>query len=284
MSLVVNVRTKGAKRFDSLHGYTRNHVYYISGKKLVSRESKSDGKSAATPPKARHGSAPEDDASYSTAEKVLCDLLFAAKKLIYKARTAGSGLESDRAAQFMTERSREEVEEDISKVIVKLIDVAGPNRQHRMTAYAQVGEGMLSEMESVVFNDNSRKLKQLQIDYDALKTRSDQMHRELTQSIATRDIEIAKLKDQRLICDSKLKDMSETNTTLQLELEKLLRDRIQTHQNSVELRMQGLDFKAEVNRRCGNILTSVQSRMGFVPVGIEKQVELLRLLKVCNCN
>jgi hypothetical protein len=74
--------------------------------------------------------------------------------------------------------------------------------------------------------------------------------------------------------------MSQTNTSLQLEIEKLLRDRIQTHQNSVELRMQGLDFKAEVDRRCGSILGCVQSRMGFVPSSIEKQVELLKALKV----
>jgi hypothetical protein len=43
--------------------------------------------------------------------------------------------------------------------------------------------------------------------------------------------------------------------------------------------MQGLDFKAEVDRRCSRIIASIQSRMGFVPSGIEKQVAYLKLLK-----
>ena len=68
------------------------------------------------------------------------------------------------------------------------------------------------------------------------------------------------------------------------ELEKNKRDQSQTHQNIVELRMQGIDFKSEVNRRSLKILRSIQSRMGFVPTGVQKQILLLNILKVSQVS
>ncbi len=66
---------------------------------------------------------------------------------------------------------------------------------------------------------------------------------------------------------------------------------------AVEVRMQGLDYKAEVNRHCGRVLASIQSRMGFIPgitnyltaihaylltlilAGIQKEILYLKVLK-----
>ena len=221
--------------------------------------------------------------SDASAEKVLCDFLCAAKASAIKGsavKDPASDLE--RILPFLHLRSRESVEQEVSKYIVKLIELRGPSPQHRMVAYANVGEQLLNELDCMINNEDSQKLKELQKNYSRLKNEKDTMHTELTQIIAQKDLEIARLKDQELSLDAKMQSMSELNTSLQLELEKLLRDRIQTHQNAVELRMQGLDFKAEVDRRSGNVLSSVQARMGFVPVGIEKQVELLRSLKVTD--
>jgi hypothetical protein len=215
-----------------------------------------------------------------TAEKVLCELLCAGRHLVLKARASDSSHGTDRVMEFLEQRSRESVEEDVSKVIVRLLDMAGPSPQHRMVAYSQVGESILSDLQTLVFNDNSARLKQLELHQAAAKAESDQLYRDLTQAVAARDLEIARLQEQQRLAEERLKGLSQTNSALQVEVEKLLRDRIQTHQSSVELRMQGLDFKAEVDRRCGVVLQSVQSRMGFVPVGIEKQIELLRALKV----
>ena len=64
------------------------------------------------------------------------------------------------------------------------------------------------------------------------------------------------------------------------EVEKISRDQQQIHQDMVELRMQGIDFKSEVNRRSMKVLRSIQSRMGFVPTGVQKQIVLLNILKV----
>jgi hypothetical protein len=43
--------------------------------------------------------------------------------------------------------------------------------------------------------------------------------------------------------------------------------------------MQGLDFKAEVDRRCAKVLTSISARMGFVPAGIQQTLMKLKVLK-----
>lgn len=191
-----------------------------------------------------------------------------------------SAYELERILPFLPQRSRESVEQEVSKIIVKLIELRGPSPQHRMVAYANVAEQMFAELDGMIFNTDTKKLQDLEKRYDELKKEKDVLHTELSQEIAAKDIEIARLADEQIDMDEKLQAMAEANTGLQLEIEKLLRDRIQTHQNSVELRMQGLDFKAEVDRRGGSILSSVQARMGFVPVGIEKQIELLRALKV----
>lgn len=190
-----------------------------------------------------------------------------------------SAYELERILPFLPQRSRESIEQEVSKIIVKLIELRGPNPQHRMVAYASVGQQLMTEIDGLINNTDTQRLRELEKKYEDLKKDRECLNRDLSQEIAIRDIEIARLKDQQASLDDKLQSMSAANTNIQLELEKLLRDRIQTHQNSVELRMQGLDFKAEVDRRSGSILSSVQARMGFVPVGIEKQVELLRALK-----
>ena len=43
--------------------------------------------------------------------------------------------------------------------------------------------------------------------------------------------------------------------------------------------MQGLDFKAEVDRRCAKVLASISARMGFVPSGIQQTLMKLKVLK-----
>ena len=71
---------------------------------------------------------------------------------------------------------------------------------------------------------------------------------------------------------------------LQRELESSLLQQAQTNQRIVELRLRGLDFKAEVDRRGGRVLRSVETRLGFVPSAIHKQVAYLKLLKVGPAN
>jgi hypothetical protein len=44
--------------------------------------------------------------------------------------------------------------------------------------------------------------------------------------------------------------------------------------------MQGLDYKAEVDRRIEKVMVSVESQMGYVPDAVEKQLFYVQLLKV----
>jgi len=85
---------------------------------------------------------------------------------------------------------------------------------------------------------------------------------------------------------------------LQRELDRAIRNQAQTNQMAVEVRMQGLDYKAEVNRHCKRVIASIQSRMGFIPgisfsltrlftyllayslpAGIQKEILYLQVLK-----
>lgn len=172
---------------------------------------------------------PAEAAHDGSAEKVLCDLLFAAKASVLKGSAVKeSASELERILPFLPQRSRETVEQEVSKIIVKLIDLRGPSPQHCMVAYANVGQQLIAEIDSLIFNPDTQRLKELERKYDELKREKEVLHRNLTQKIASRDIEIARLKDQQSALDQKLQSMSQENTGIQLELEKLLRDHIQT--------------------------------------------------------
>ena len=79
--------------------------------------------------------------------------------------------------------------------------------------------------------------------------------------------------------ESEIKSLRRSNDLIKGELEKTLRDQAQTHQLAVELRMQGLDFKAEVDRRCAKVLHSISARIGFIPSGIQQTIQELKLMK-----
>lgn len=78
----------------------------------------------------------------------------------------------------------------------------------------------------------------------------------------------------------KYASLQTAHDSLKKELQKCVASLIATQQKSVETVMQGLDFKHEVHRRGDLVLQSIVGRMGFVPAGIQKQMLLLKALKV----
>jgi len=40
----------------------------------------------------------------------------------------------------------------------------------------------------------------------------------------------------------------------------------------MDIKMQGLELKGEVDRRCGKIMESVRRRVGFVPSAVQREV------------
>jgi hypothetical protein len=88
------------------------------------------------------------------------------------------------------------------------------------------------------------------------------------------------LEADKVALDNKNKTLKRAVELLHKELEKTSTSLLETQQKAVELRMQGWDYKGEVDRRCQKVVASVQSRMGFVPSGIHKQISQLQVLKV----
>ncbi len=46
------------------------------------------------------------------------------------------------------------------------------------------------------------------------------------------------------------------------------------------MRLQGLDFKAEVDRRVEQVMVAVESQMGYVPEAVERHLFYTQILKV----
>ncbi len=131
-----------------------------------------------------------------------------------------------------------------------------------------------------MFSEDKRKLQVVRVDQQLLKEESGRVHEALTESIARKDQLISSLETELTIVQAKNQTLSRNVEQLQREAVLSAQSLGETHQQAVELRMQGWDFKAEVDRRGDKVLSSVQSRMGFVPSGIQKQVALLQMLKV----
>jgi hypothetical protein len=116
-------------------------------------------------------------------------------------------------------------------------------------------------------------------EHEEKKAESNKLYIVATKEIATQKQKIAQL-------NSKISDLEAANSMLtrshqmaKRELEIAARNHHQASQFCVELRMQGLDFKSEVERRTAKMLSSVQTRLGFVPTCIQKHAQQLRILK-----
>lgn len=138
----------------------------------------------------------------------------------------------------------------------------------------------MDDINLIVFNDDKHKINALRTEQNIVKEEANRVHETLTLKIAKMDQQISTLEYDLAMCETKNKTLSKALELLEKELEKSQHSVTETHQRAVELRMQGWDFKHEVDRRSDKILSSVQSRMGFVPAGIQKQVSQLKVLKV----
>ena len=56
------------------------------------------------------------------------------------------------------------------------------------------------------------------------------------------------------------------------ELDKLRLNQLHLEQTIMDIKMQGLELKGEVDRRCGKIMESVRRRVGFVPSAVQREV------------
>jgi hypothetical protein len=159
------------------------------------------------------------------------------------------------------------------------VNLQGPNPSHAVTAYSQLFKNLLDETEMVIFNEERRNGDYLRTENLTRKMEADRMQHMLAQELAAREQTVAALNADRMDLEAQIKALLRSNESLKHELGKILQEQTHTHQHAVELRMQGLDYKAEVERRCDRVLRSIQSRLGFVPAGVMKNVQHLRTLK-----
>lgn len=131
-----------------------------------------------------------------------------------------------------------------------------------------------------MFTEEKANLYSATTEQKLVKEESVRIHSKLTKEISEQKLLIDELNAKIADLDAANQLLTRTHTAIQRELEIASRNQTQTSQFCVELRMQGLDFKAEVDRRAEKIIASVQSRLGFVPSCIQKDVTQLRVLKV----
>jgi predicted nucleic acid-binding Zn-ribbon protein len=138
----------------------------------------------------------------------------------------------------------------------------------------------MNDLTSAVFSEDKRKLSAARCDQQSSKEEFARVHELLSLRVAKKDQTIQTLHADKAALDNKNKTLMRAVELLHKELEKTSASLSETQQKAVELRMQGWDYKGEVDRRCQKIVTSVQTRMGFVPSGIHKQISQLKILKV----
>ena len=212
-------------------------------------------------------------------EKILMDTLISLRSLLFRYHASTMSHDMGSVMEHVMSRATEATETDLVKIVSRLTKSRGKSVMHKSTAYAQLSRQMLHELEAAVFDVNKRHIDQLREDKLALQDESLRVHQMLGKVLAAKEqeLDISISEKQELECQ--VKALRRSNELIKNELEKTLRDQAQTHQLAVELRMQGLDFKAEVDRRCANVLSSIQTRMGFIPAGIQQTISKLKVLK-----
>jgi hypothetical protein len=134
-------------------------------------------------------------------------------------------------------------------------------------------------MEAILFSEEIESLASIQGEHIQHREETNRLHSKLAQENAVKDQTIASLAADKAELENMIRELQRSTDATQRELDRAIQNQSSTHQHAVEVRMQGLDYKAEVDRRCAKVMKSIQSRMGFVPAGVQKQVMYLKVLK-----
>jgi predicted RNase H-like nuclease (RuvC/YqgF family) len=106
------------------------------------------------------------------------------------------------------------------------------------------------------------------------------LHEHLTEEIAQKEQQIKSLQIEKKLLEYKNSSLLRTVELLSSELERCNRSLADIHQNNVEIRMQALDYKAEIDHCAEKILESITGRIGFIPSTVQKAIDRLRQMKV----
>jgi len=221
-------------------------------------------------------------ADEATFEKILHDELVVLKKLVLKYRSVSMIHDQSHVNMYLDETAQEAVDREIRLSVSRMSQMRGgrgSKASHTAAAYMQSLAQLNSELHYVIFTDERKRIESLTQSNKHQQDRALSETTDLATQLARSKQHVDSLVEETSRLTEANAELTEKNEYLARELMKTVRDQQHVHQNIVELRMQGIDFKSEVNRRCLKVLRSIQSRMGFVPSGVQKQVLLLNILK-----
>ena len=225
----------------------------------------------------------QDENEYAiqmTCERVLNDQQVRLMALLLRAKAAHTSHDMAAVKQHANTRAREAVEEELSRILANLIQLQGISPLHRATARSQLSTQLTYDIENAIFTDDKANIFSLKTEQRLRHEEYTRAKASLAHEMAAKDLAIASLHSDKADLDLANQSLMRNNNALQKELENSLHNQSAMHQQAVELRMQGLDFKAKVDSRCIRVMSSIQSRMGFIPAGVQKQILGLRILKV----
>jgi hypothetical protein len=201
------------------------------------------------------------------------------KTLIIRAHAQKTSHEEHTILSHAHDRASVLVKREVMEIQQGLDELQGPSPLHKYTALSTMFVRLNKDLESVLLTDEHLHRKHMSYEH---KVREQERERQLDAhlaDLATKDQRLNQLQRDLEVHQETNESLARTNEALSKELEKLHRNNVMANQNAVELRMQGLDFKARIENRLNRVLHSISTRMGFVPAGIVKEMDALRGLK-----
>jgi len=214
-----------------------------------------------------------------TYEQILSEQLLRMMALLLKAQLAKTSHDPVAVGTQMRARAAELIEKELNSINQSLHQVHGPSASHKSHAMSQLCVKLTNELQREIFTDERALQRQKALAAQIRTEEKEMVHNEMAKELAAKDQEIIKLRMELKSANFDLQNIGRTNEVMEKELDKLNQLQSQFNQNAVELRMQGLDFKSRVNNKCNRVLHAIQTRMGFVPEVISKEVSVLQGLK-----
>ncbi len=140
---------------------------------------------------------------------------------------------------------------------------------------------LLAELElATIESERSKQFSLLKVDNLFLKEEASRLHQSLSDNLARKEQLVESLQAEIEIISYKNKSLMTAINLLEKELDKSKRITTQLGEANIDLCMQTLHMKGEIERKAKDILSAVQIRLGFVPNIIRKNVLSLCKLKV----
>ena len=215
-------------------------------------------------------------------EGILHEQLVMQKALLIRAQAASYGHDPLVVMSYVGQRAQETIDEDVNRLINELTEINGHSPSHRMTAYAEISIDLAKQLESVVFDQHFDKVMEISHEFKLREEELKQREKATSQEVQVRMDEISNLVKANIELEQDKKSMERVTDMMKKEVEDALHFQVEAQQKLVEVRMQGLDFKSEIDRRVEKVMASIESQMGYIPDAVEKQLFYVQILKVCR--